>query len=215
MEMSYMKTEWIVVWTAIGTIMVVLLVALVVAATGSITVGADVKPGLIERALAPWACDRSVERHAPRVQNPYAGDPAAIAVGMDHYRENCLVCHGAPGIPATEIAKGLNPPSPSLGSEESDTPDGELFWITKHGIRLTAMPAFGPTHTDEEIWKIVAFVRHLPDLTPEEKSYLLEATEDEQHHHQEHRREGHAQSHPQMHLPPQPEPQTQTGEGSN
>lgn len=182
-----MKTEWIVVWTAAGTIVVVLLVAIIVAATGSITVGADIKPGLIERTLAPWARDRAVERHAPKTRNPYASDPAAIAVGMDHYRENCLMCHGAPGIPATEIAKGLNPPPPSLGSEESDTPDGELFWVTKHGIRLTSMPAFGPTHTDEEIWKIVAFVRHLPDLTPEEKTVLVEATEGEENHHEAHR----------------------------
>jgi len=217
--MSYMKTEWIVVWTAIGTILVLLLVAIVVAATGAITVGADVKPGLIERTLAPWARDRAVERHAPKVLNPYAGDPSAIAVGMDHYRENCLVCHGAPGIPATEIAKGLNPPPPSLGSEESDTPDGELFWVTKHGIRLTSMPAFGPTHTDEEIWKIVAFVRHLPDLTPEEKSSLQEAEEGEEHHHLEHRLEAHPPSHPhprvstqsqsQMEAQPQTQPEAQ------
>lgn len=212
--MSYMKTEWIVVWTAIGTIVVVLLVAIVVAASGSITVGADVKPGLIERTLAPWARDRSVERHAPRAQNPYAGDPAAIAAGMDHYRENCLTCHGAPGILATEVAKGLNPPPPSLGSEESDTPDGELFWVTKHGIRLTSMPAFGPTHTDEEIWKIVAFVRHLPDLTREEKDFLREATTDEELHHQEHRLQAHpshlhAQPHSRVDSQPQPQPQPQ------
>jgi mono/diheme cytochrome c family protein len=213
--MSYMKTESIIVLTAIGTIVVVLLVAIVVAATGAITVGADVKPGLIERTLAPWARDRAVERHAPKVQNPYAGDAAAIAVGMDHYRENCLVCHGAPGIPATEVAKGLNPPPPSLGSEESDTPDGELFWVTKHGIRLTSMPAFGPTHTDEEIWKIVAFVRHLPDLTPEEKSSLLEASQGEEHHHEEHapaRLHGqpHSQTHgPRVQAPPEALPQSQ------
>ena len=202
-----MKTEWIVVWTAVGTILVVVLVAIIVAATGSITVGADIKPGLIERTLAPWARDRAVERHAPKTQNPFAGDPAAIAVGMDHYRENCLMCHGAPGIPATEIAKGLNPPPPSLGSEESDTPDGELFWVTKHGIRLTSMPAFGPTHTDEEIWKIVAFVRHLPDLTPEEKNVLLEATEGEEHHHAEHppaRVRSRPHSEPQSRLQSQP-----------
>jgi hypothetical protein len=114
------------------------------------------------------------------------------------------MCHGAPGIPATEIAKGLNPPPPSLGSEESDTPDGELFWVTKHGIRLTSMPAFGPTHTDEEIWKIVAFVRHLPDLTPEERNSLREASEGEEHHHEDHRHEGH----PPARLPSQPHSQS-------
>jgi mono/diheme cytochrome c family protein len=154
-------------------------------------VGADVKPGLLERTLAPWSRDRSVQRRAPKEKNPYAGDPAAIAAGMDHYRENCLMCHGAPGVPITEIAKGLNPPAPSLGREESDTPDGELFWVTKHGIRFTSMPAFGLTHTDEEIWKIVAFLRHLPELTAEEKDFLREATEEDEHHHEEPSRESH------------------------
>ena len=114
--MSYMKTEWIVVWTAIGTILLVLLVAIVVAATGSITVGADVKPGLIERALAPWACDRSVERHAPRCRIPMR------AIRGDRRRHGPLprelpICHGAPGIPATEIAKGLNPPPHRLAAK--------------------------------------------------------------------------------------------------
>ena len=81
-----MKSEWIVVLTAVAVIVVVLLVAIAVAATGAITVGADVKPGLIERALLPWARDRSVERHAVRALDPFAGDAAAIEVGMDHYR---------------------------------------------------------------------------------------------------------------------------------
>jgi mono/diheme cytochrome c family protein len=184
-----MKSGWLILLTAVGTIVVAVLVAIVVMGTGAITVGADVKPGLIARTLAPWARDRSVERHAAKAQNPFAGDAAAIAAGMDHYRENCLVCHGAPGVAATEVSKGLNPPAPSLGNEENDTPDGELFWVTKHGIRLTSMPAFGPTHTDEEIWKIVAFLRHLPELTAEEKDSLREAMEKEEHHHEEHRHE--------------------------
>jgi mono/diheme cytochrome c family protein len=190
MDVDEMKNRWTVPLTAGSVILVGLLAAILVLATGSVGVGADVKPGLIERTLAPWARDRSVQRHAPKVKNPYAGDPEAIATGMDHYRENCLVCHGAPGLPASELAKGLNPPAPSLGKEESDTPDGELFWVTKHGIRLTSMPAFGPTHTDDEIWKIVAFLRHLPDLSAEERESLRKATEEEEEHHQEEHSDG-------------------------
>jgi mono/diheme cytochrome c family protein len=177
-----MKSEWMILLSVVGTIVVVVLVAIAVAATGAITVGADVRPGLMERTLAPWARDRSVERHSQRAVNPFAGDAQAIAAGMDHYRENCLICHGAPGLPATEVSQGLNPPPPSLGSEENDTPDGELFWVAKHGIRFTSMPAFGPTHTDEEIWKIVAFLRHLPQLTAEEKDFLREGSEQEEQH---------------------------------
>ncbi len=196
---GWTRNRWtiplIVLAAVVGAVVVVCLAAILVLATGSVTVGADVKPGLIERTLAPWGRDRSVQRHAPKVKNPYAGDPDAIAEGLDHYRENCLVCHGAPGAPISELAKGLNPPAPSLGKEESDTPDGELFWVTKHGIRLTSMPAFGRTHSDEEIWKIVAFIRHLPELTAEEKEFLRGDASDEEAHQERHLKEFYPQVH--------------------
>src|SRR5208282_585710 len=153
-----------------------------IAATGSIDIGADVKPGLMERTLAPWVLDRSVDKRAPNEKNPYTGNPSAIATGLDHYRENCVMCHGAPGVAAGELSKGLNPRAPSL-AEQSDTSDGELFWIVKHGVRMTPMPAFGPTHTDDEIWKIVAFIRHLPDLSQQERAALREPASEEEHHH--------------------------------
>ena len=167
-----MKNKWLILLSFVAGVLVSLVVPILVLATGAINVGADVKPGLIERTLAPWARDRSVAMRAPNEKNPFAGDPAAIAVGLDHYRENCVICHGAPGVAGAELSKGLNPPAPSLDEDENDTPDGELFWVIKHGIRMTPMPAFGPTHTDEEIWKIVAFIRHLPDLTAQERDSL-------------------------------------------
>ena len=182
-----MKNRWTIPLTVLASVVGVLVVAalasILVLASGSVSVGDDVKPGLIERTLAPWGRDRSVERHAPKLKNPYAGDPNAIAAGMEHYRENCMVCHGAPGVPLSEVSRGLNPPAPALGRAESDVPDGELFWVTKHGIRFTAMPAFGYTHTDQELWEIVAFVRHLPELTAQEKQFLREGASEEEAHH--------------------------------
>ncbi len=178
-----MKNKWKMALSFVAGILVTLLVPILVLATGAINMGADVKLGLIERSLAPWGRDRSVEKRAPKEKNRYAGDPGAIATGFAHYRENCVMCHGAPGMAGAELSKGINPPAPSLGKEENDTPDGELFWVVKHGIRMTAMPAFGPTHTDEEIWKIVAFIRHLPDLTAQERDSLRAATDEEAHHH--------------------------------
>ena len=167
----------------VAGILVALLVPLLVLAMGAINMGADVKPGLIERTLAPWAVDRSVGKRAPKEKNPYVGDPTTIATGLDHYRENCVICHGSPDVAGAELSKGINPPAPALGKEGDDTPDGELFWVIKHGIRMTAMPAFGPTHTDEEIWKIVAFIHHLPDLTAREQDSLRAVTGEEAHHH--------------------------------
>ena len=92
------------------------------------------------------------------------------------------MCHGAPDVDAAELSKGLNPRAPKTLAD-SDLSDGKLFWIVKHGIRMTPMPAFGPTHSDEEIWKIVAFVRHLSKLTPQERDSLRAATSEEEHHH--------------------------------
>jgi mono/diheme cytochrome c family protein len=178
-----MKSKWILPLSFLAGILVTLLVPVLVLGIGAINVGADVKPSLIERTLAPWARDRSVEKHAPDINNPYTGNSTAIATGLDHYRENCVTCHGAPGVPGSEISKGLNPHAPSL-AKESDTSDGELFWTVKHGLRMTPMPAFGPTHTDEEIWKIVAFIRHLPELSPQERDSLHAATEEGEHHHE-------------------------------
>jgi mono/diheme cytochrome c family protein len=177
-----MNKKWSIALSFVAGILVTLLVPILVLATGAINMGADVKPGFIERTLAPWGRDRSVEKGASTEKDPYIGNPAAIATGFDHYRENCVICHGAPGVAGAELSKGINPPAPPLGNGENGTPDGELFWVIKHGIRMTAMPAFGPTHTDEEIWKIVAFIRHLPDLTKEEQDSLRAVTGEEAHH---------------------------------
>jgi mono/diheme cytochrome c family protein len=85
----------------------------------------------------------------------------------------CVTCHGAPGVDASEAGEGLNPAAPDLSTGKvQKRSDGELFWLVQGGIRMTGMPAFGPTHNDEEIWKIVAFVRRLPALSPEEQQEL-------------------------------------------
>lgn len=177
-----MKNRLLIPLSFVVGMLVTLLVPILVLATGAINLGADVKPGLIERTLAPWALDQSVAKRATKEKNPFADDPASIVTGFDHYRANCVICHGAPEVAGAELSKGINPPAPALGKRGDDTPDGELFWVIKHGIRMTAMPAFGPTHTDEEIWKIVAFVRHLPDLTVSERDSLRAVTDEESHH---------------------------------
>jgi len=156
-------------------------VPLFVLAMGWFNVAARAKPGLIERSLAPWAVDRSMSRRAPKTANPVAGAADALSTGLDHYHENCVMCHGAPGIEGSEVSKGLNPKAPHL--DDTDLSDGELFWTIKNGVRMTGMPAFGPTHTDDEIWKIVAFVRHLSKLTPSERQALQPSPEEEEHHH--------------------------------
>jgi len=155
-----------------------------VAFTGSFDVSASRPPGTLEKRLAGFALDHSVARRAPKVHNPQGKSPDAVRGGMAHYKEMCVFCHGAPGVDASEAGEGLNPPAPDLtGRKTQARTDGEIFWILKNGIRMTGMPAFGPTHKDEELWKMVAFLRHLPELTPEEtKALKLSEEADEQHH---------------------------------
>ena len=149
------------------------LAAAVVVLSGLFNVSAIAPPSAIEKRLAEVALDRSVARRAPKGPNPIAASPGGLQGGIAHYKEMCVFCHGAPGVDASEAGEGLNPPAPDLTlAKVQRRTDGELFWILQNGIRMTGMPAFGPTHKDEEIWKIVAFLRHLPKLTPEEEKAL-------------------------------------------
>jgi mono/diheme cytochrome c family protein len=157
--------------------------AAAVAFTGSYDVAASRPPSSLEKRVAGFALDHSVGRRAPRVENPQAKSPDAVRAGMAHYKEMCVFCHGAPGVDASEAGEGLNPPAPDLsGNKVQARSDGELFWILQNGIRMTGMPAFGPTHKDEELWKMVAFLRHLPSLTPDEEKALKASSAAEEHH---------------------------------
>jgi mono/diheme cytochrome c family protein len=108
-----------------------------------------------------------------------------VARGLTHYRENCLPCHGAPGVDAAEFPEGMNPSPPGIDADEvQHGSDAELFWVIKNGIRMSGMAAFGVNHKDEEIRDIVAFVRHVRQLTDAEREALKAAPEGEEHHHE-------------------------------
>ncbi len=85
---------------------------------------------------------------------------------------------------ASEFGRGLDPPAPDLGESQKDMSDAELFWIIKNGIRMTGMPAFGPTHGDEQIWQMVTFVRHLPQASEQEHVALQEAVDGLEYEHE-------------------------------
>lgn len=160
--------------------------AAVIVWSGVYNVAASAPLGKLETKIATFALNQSVHRRAPVAKNPFSRTPEVLRAGLANYRENCVVCHGAPGVDATEYGEGLNPPSPDLTLPRvQERPDGELYWIVSSGIRATGMPAFGPTHKPDEIWKIVAFLRHLPEITPDEQKALKSATEEAEHHHEE------------------------------
>lgn len=111
--------------------------------------------------------DRSIAVRAKAIEAQNLDDPARIAEGAEHYAAMCADCHLAPGIGSTEIRTGLYPQSPDLAEHGIHDP-AQAFWVIKHGVKATAMPAWGKTHSDEEIWNLVAFVRGLPRMSPQE-----------------------------------------------
>ena len=121
--------------------------------------------------------DQSIAEHSKRIEPPPLTDPALVQTGLRHYHAMCVTCHGAPGRDRTEIAQGLNPPPPELYKPEVQNQDSnaELYWIIKHGIKMTGMPAFGPTHTEKDLWAIVAFLHKLPHLKAQEYEAMVEA----------------------------------------
>ena len=119
--------------------------------------------------------DRSIDRRAAELPAaPPLGDPQLVRTGLVHFSEMCVVCHGAPGVPKSEIGMGLNPDPPDLAHEGAEQAPARLFWVVKNGIKMTGMPAFGMTHTDEQIWSMVAFLKQLPKLTPQQYAAMAQ-----------------------------------------
>ncbi|WP_368039578.1 cytochrome c [Sphingomonas sp. ID1715] len=104
--------------------------------------------------------------------------PARIATGAGLYAEMCSGCHLGPGVERSELSQGLYPQAPELAKQQDLNPS-EQFWIIKHGIKMSAMPAWGKTHPDPLIWDMVAFVRKLPGLSPAEYERLVESAPDD------------------------------------
>jgi mono/diheme cytochrome c family protein len=102
-------------------------------------------------------------------------DATRLALGVEHFAAHCVICHGGPGVPRSEIAHGLYPPPADLALAAGRYSPAELFWILKHGIKMTGMPAWSD-HSDDELWATVGFLEALPGMTEEEYAKLLMAS---------------------------------------
>lgn len=149
--------------------------------SGVYDIGADVphyKP--VYRAVDQLR-EKAIASHARNIAAPAdLNDPRRIAIGAGLYGGMCATCHGAPGEEKSDLAKGLYPPAPELARDQKHTAP-QQFWIIKHGVKLSAMPAWGKTHDDQLIWDMVAFLRTLPKLSPEQyKAAVASAPSDEE-----------------------------------
>lgn len=159
-------------------VIVLIAIAAVAGATFIYSGSADVAATSPHWSVTAWvlstAMQQAVERRAADIEPPsFLDEEARVRSGANAYQDMCATCHGAPGVEPGVVAAGLNPPPPELAKEAETWSAAELFWITKHGIRMTGMPAFGPTHSEEELWELVALVRRLPRLSPAEYGGLV------------------------------------------
>jgi len=156
----------------IWALILLILAAAAIIISGFYNVAAtQADPGIVQWLLG-YIKDRSVSRHAGGGAAPAPLTDAQARDGFRFYNEACIYCHGAPGKDPSDIGKGLNPEPPFLPDTVKRWTSAELFWIVKNGIKMTGMPAFGPSHKDEEIWSAVAFAQRLPKMTAEQYTAL-------------------------------------------
>lgn len=146
----------------------------------------DVSAGSSHSGIANWLLSTtshaSVKRQAKAIEVPDLNDDALALAGVNDFSEMCAGCHGAPGREPGAIGQGLNPPPPDLAGAALEMSPAELFWVTKHGIRMTGMPAWGVTHDDAAIWPVVAFITKLPELDAVQYEDLLSQAKGMRHH---------------------------------
>ena len=136
------------------------------------------QPTAIETWLATSARNMAAPRYAKLLKNPLPATPENIAAGMAHWADHCAVCHANNGSGNTAIGANLYPKSPDMRlSRTQALSDGELYYIIQNGVRLTGMPAWGTSADgdhNEDSWRLVMFIRHLPRLTREEETQMVE-----------------------------------------
>ncbi|MBZ5702792.1 MAG: c-type cytochrome [Acidobacteriia bacterium] len=130
-------------------------------------------PTRLETALARNVRHLAIPANARSLPNPVLAAPQAVREGMLHFADHCAACHANDGSGDTPYGQGLFPKPPDLRRPATQNlSDGELFWIIENGVRFTGMPAFSDHGQSPDSWKLVRFIRHLPQLTPAERAEM-------------------------------------------
>ena len=164
-----------------AAIVLALVIALGVILSGAYNVAATDR----HNPIVAWAFDttfeNSVERRADGIAAP-ALTPAMIQAGAAEYKAMCAHCHGGVGESRAEWASGMRPMPPALAAAAEHLTASEVFWLVRHGVKMSGMPAFGPTHDEQTIWNITAFVKALPEMSAQRYA-AYGAGQDGGHHH--------------------------------
>jgi hypothetical protein len=138
--------------------------AIVFVGSGVYDIGADDHHTELTLSLIETLRDRSIDVRSRSIELRYVDAPDHISAGARRYASLCVGCHLAPGEAKSPVRIGLYPHPPNLAQEEVS--DGRrAFWIVKHGIKMSAMPAWEKTLDDAAIWDIVSFIKKMPDMS--------------------------------------------------
>jgi thiosulfate dehydrogenase len=152
-----------VVLSAVAAAVAVYLVVM----NGVIPTAADQPAGTIERWVAENDLGATLRAQAPQTPNPVALTDANLIQGLRLYGQNCSFCHGVASSSATAVALGESPGPPQFATDGvEDDPEGYTFWKVKHGIRFTGMPSWKTVLTDQQIWTVALFLKHMDKLPP-------------------------------------------------
>ncbi len=157
-------------WSLLVIIGLAILVGASVTWLGVYNVAADSPHWKVTFWFLNKAREQSIEAHSRGMAVPPLSGGPLVARGFPYFHETCRLCHGGPGLSPLEFTQGLYPKPPFFPAREvhQELSDAELFWVIRHGLKMTAMPAFGASQSEEDVWAIVAFMRRLPTLSPQE-----------------------------------------------
>ncbi len=139
---------------------------------GLADVRGDVPASRIEKYLVTKAVHAAVQRNAPELHCPVPPTDVNLITGGKMYLDQCARCHGAPGAPRSEA----NSTAPQFAMLSVQYTESQIFWIAKHGIRGTTMPSHSPWDSDEELWALAGYIKHMNRLPPHVKEELAKAS---------------------------------------
>jgi thiosulfate dehydrogenase len=157
------------------TLLVLSLVGLGLALLGFFPTNANATPSRLERHIAMMALDNSMERQAPRVNNPMPPTDENLIDGMKIYTMNCVLCHGGLDQKPVELGRSFYPPAPNLITHPLDDPEWHVFYAIRTGVRYTGMPAWEKVLSETDRWKVTAFLTRIDKLPPAVQDYWKKA----------------------------------------
>ena len=163
-----------------GLVLAIVALCVIFIHSGAYDVAADVPHWTVTHSAMETLRTASVERRSAHVEVPQLGDAALVVSGAGNYDAMCAGCHLQPGVEATEMSRGLYPTPPNLALRRPEDP-AAAFWVIKHGIKMTGMPAWGKSMEDRYIWGLVAFLEELPGMSTERYGELVAASGGHQH----------------------------------